>query len=78
LSGAENRRYDACANSLYTDARPILSVLAMSEGYGRQLGVGWSERWMLLHVYQVEGNAFVAGARAEVDAMRFQQSLYLT
>jgi hypothetical protein len=29
-------------------------------------------------LYQVEGNAFVAGGQAEVDAMRFQQSLDLT
>jgi hypothetical protein len=43
------------------------------------------ERWLLLalfyrnnRLYQVEGNAFVAGGQAEVDAMRFQQSLDLT
>jgi hypothetical protein len=29
-------------------------------------------------LYQVEGNAFVAGGQAEVEAMRFQQSLDLT
>jgi hypothetical protein len=29
-------------------------------------------------LYQVEGNALVAGGQAEVDAMRFQQSLDLT
>jgi hypothetical protein len=29
-------------------------------------------------LYQTEGNAFVAGGQAEVDAMRFQQSLDLT
>ena len=54
--------------------------------YGRQLGIAganggysyvalfyWNNR-----LYQVEGNAFVAGGQAEVDAMRFQQSLDLT
>jgi hypothetical protein len=29
-------------------------------------------------LYQIEGNAFVAGGQAEVDAARFQQSLDLT
>jgi hypothetical protein len=46
----------------------------------------WIERWLLLvtlfyrnnRLYQVVGNAVVAGGQAEVDAMRFQQSLDLT
>jgi hypothetical protein len=51
--------------------------------YGRQLGVagtsgGYSYVAVFHHnnrLYQVEGKAFVAGGQAEVEAMRFQQSL---
>ena len=51
--------------------------------YGRQLGIagangGYSYIAVFHHnnrLYQVEGKAFVAGGQAEVDAMRFQQSL---
>jgi hypothetical protein len=51
--------------------------------YGRQLGVagvggGYSYIAVFHHnnrLYQIEGKAFVAGGQAEVDAMRFQQSL---
>jgi hypothetical protein len=51
--------------------------------YGRQLGVagtngGYSYVAVFHHdnrLYQIEGKAFVAGGQAEVDAMRFQQSL---
>jgi len=51
--------------------------------YGRQLGVtgangGYSYVALFYRnnrLYQVEGNAFVAGGQAEIDAMRFQQSL---
>jgi hypothetical protein len=54
--------------------------------YGRQLGIAGSNggySYVALfyrnnRLYQVEGNAFVAGGQAEVDAMRFQQSLDLT
>jgi hypothetical protein len=54
--------------------------------YGRQLGIagvngGYSYVALFYHkqrLYQVEGNAFIAGGQAEVDAMRFQQSLDLT
>jgi hypothetical protein len=54
--------------------------------YGRQLGIavatgGYSYVALFYRnnrLYQVEGNAFVAGGQAEVDAMRFQQSLDLT
>ena len=54
--------------------------------YGRQLGIagangGYSYVALFYRnnrLYQVEGNAFVAGRQAEVDAMRFQQSLDLT
>jgi hypothetical protein len=54
--------------------------------YGRQLGVtgangGYSYVALFYRnnrLYQVEGNAFVAGGQAEIDAMRFQQSLDLT
>jgi hypothetical protein len=54
--------------------------------YGRQLGVagangGYSYVALFYRngrLYQVEGNAFAAGGQAEVDAMRFQQSLDLT
>jgi hypothetical protein len=53
--------------------------------YGRQLGVarangGYSYVALLYRdnrLYQVEGNAFVAGGQAEADAMRFQRSLDL-
>jgi hypothetical protein len=51
--------------------------------YGRQLGLagvngGYSYVAVFHHnnrLYQIEGKAFVAGGQAEVDAMRFQQSL---
>ena len=54
--------------------------------YGRQLGVagtngGYSYIAVFYHnkrLYQIEGKAFVAGGQAEVDAMRFQQSLDFT
>jgi len=54
--------------------------------YGRQLGIagasgGYSYVALFYRnnrLYQVEANAFVAGGQAEVDAMRFQQSLDLT
>jgi hypothetical protein len=54
--------------------------------YGRQLGIAGANggyTYVALfyrnsRLYQVEGNAFVAGGQAEVDAMRFQQSLDLT
>jgi hypothetical protein len=54
--------------------------------YGRQLGIAGSNggyAYVALfyrknRLYQVEGNAFVAGGQAEVDAARFQQSLDLT
>jgi hypothetical protein len=54
--------------------------------YGRQLGIAGSNggySYVALFyrnnlLYQVEGNAFAAGSQAEVDAMRFQQSLDLT
>jgi hypothetical protein len=51
--------------------------------YGRQLGIagvngGYSYVAVFHHgnrLYQIEGKAFIAGGQAEVDAMRFQQSL---
>jgi hypothetical protein len=51
--------------------------------YGRQLGIagangGYSYIAVFHHnnrLYQIEGKAFVAGGQAEVDAMRFQQSV---
>jgi hypothetical protein len=51
--------------------------------YGRQLGVsdangGYAYVALFYHkkrLYQIEGKAFTAGGQAEVDAMRFQQSL---
>lgn len=51
--------------------------------YGRQLGIagvngGYSYVAVFHHnnrLYQIEGKAFVAGGQAEVEAMRFQQSL---
>jgi hypothetical protein len=54
--------------------------------YGRQLGIagadgGYSYVALFYYkqrLYQVEGKAAVAGGQAEVDAMRFQQSLDLT
>jgi hypothetical protein len=54
--------------------------------YGRQLGIagangGYSYVALFYRnnrLYQVEGNALVAGGPAEVEAMRFQQSLDLT
>jgi hypothetical protein len=54
--------------------------------YGRQLGIagtngGYSYVALFYRnsrLYLVEGNAFVAGGQAEVDAARFQQSLDLT
>ena len=54
--------------------------------YGRQLGiagtnVGYSYVALFYNknrLYQIEGEAFVAGGQAEADAMRFQQSLDFT
>jgi hypothetical protein len=54
--------------------------------YGRQLGVadangGYAYVALFYHkkrLYRIEGKAFVAGGQAEVDAMRFQQSLDFT
>ncbi len=54
--------------------------------YGRQLGVagangGYSYVALFYNkkrLYLIEGKAFVAGGQAEVEAMRFQQSLDLT
>jgi hypothetical protein len=54
--------------------------------YGRQLGItgakgGYSYVALFYRnnrLYEVEGKAFAAGGQAEVDAMRFQQSLDLT
>jgi hypothetical protein len=54
--------------------------------YGRQLGIagadgGYSYVALFYHkqrLYQIEGRAFVAGGQAELDAMRFHQSLDLT
>jgi hypothetical protein len=51
--------------------------------YGRQLGIagvngGYSYLAVFHHnnrLYEIEGRAFVAGGQAEIDAMRFQQSL---
>jgi hypothetical protein len=54
--------------------------------YGRQLGIaeangGYSYVAVFSHkkrLYQLEGKAFVGGGQAEVDAMRFHQSLDFT
>jgi hypothetical protein len=54
--------------------------------YGRQLGIAgpgnaYSYVAVFYHkkrLYQIEGKAFMGGGQAEVDAMRFQQSLDLT
>jgi hypothetical protein len=54
--------------------------------YGRQLGItgangGYTYVALFYRnnrLYEVEGKAFTAGGQAEVDAMRFQQSLDLT
>ena len=54
--------------------------------YGRQLGIAGANGgytyvalfYYKARLYQIEGKAFVAGGQAEVDAMRFQQSLDLT
>ena len=54
--------------------------------YGRQLGIagpngGYTYVALFYRnnrLYQIEGNAFIAGGQAEVDAARFQQSLDLT
>ena len=54
--------------------------------YGRQLGIAWADGgysyvavfYHKKRLYQLEGRAFVAGGQAEVDAMRFQQSLDFT
>jgi hypothetical protein len=54
--------------------------------YGRQLGIagahgGYSYVALFYRnnrLYEIEGNALVAGGQAEVEAMRFQQSLDLT
>jgi hypothetical protein len=54
--------------------------------YGRQLGIagpngGYAYVALFYRnnrLYQIEGSAFVAGGQAEVEAMRFQQSLDLT
>jgi hypothetical protein len=54
--------------------------------YGRQLGIAGADggySYVALfyrnnRLYQIEGNAFVAGGLAEIEAMRFQQSLDLT
>jgi hypothetical protein len=54
--------------------------------YGRQLGIagangGYSYVALFYNkkrLYLIEGKAFAAGGQAEVDAMRFQQSLDLT
>jgi hypothetical protein len=54
--------------------------------YGRQLGIAWADGGysyvaLFYHkqrLYQIEGRAFVAGGQAELDAMRFHQSLDLT
>jgi hypothetical protein len=54
--------------------------------YGRQLGIAGANGgytyvalfYYKTRLYQVEGKAFVAGGQAEVDAMRFQQSLDFT
>jgi hypothetical protein len=54
--------------------------------YGRQLGIagpdgGYSYTAVFYRnkrLYQIEGKAFVGGGQAELDAMRFQQSLDLT
>jgi hypothetical protein len=54
--------------------------------YGRQLGIAGANGgytyvalfYYKTRLYQIEGKAFVAGGQAEVDAMRFQQSLDLT
>ena len=54
--------------------------------YGRQLGIldadgGYAYVALFYHkkrLYQIEGKAFRAGGQAEVDAMRFQQSLDFT
>jgi hypothetical protein len=53
--------------------------------YGRQLGIvgangSYSYVALFYHkqrLYQIEGKAFVAGGQAELDAMRFHQSLDL-
>jgi hypothetical protein len=53
--------------------------------YGRQLGIagvngGYAYLAVFHHnnrLYEIEGRAFVAGGQAEIDAMRFQQSLDL-
>ena len=54
--------------------------------YGRQLGIAGANGgytyvalfYYKSRLYRIEGRAFVAGGQAEVDAMRFQQSLDLT
>jgi hypothetical protein len=54
--------------------------------YGRQLGIagangGYSYVALFYRnsrLFQIEGNALVAGGQAEVEAMRFQQSFDLT
>jgi hypothetical protein len=58
----------------------------VGETHGRQLGIaeangGYSYVALFYHkqrLYQIEGKAFVAGGQAELDAMRFHQSLDLT
>jgi hypothetical protein len=54
--------------------------------YGRQLGIAGTNGgytyvalfYYKTRLYQIEGKAFIAGGQAEVDAMRFQQSLDFT
>jgi hypothetical protein len=66
--------------------RPSNRAVAGGIVHGRQLGIaeangGYSYVALCYRnnrLYQVEGNAFVAGGQAEVEAMRFQQSLDLT
>jgi hypothetical protein len=61
------------------------AVHRIRAGIGRQLGIVGASGGISCvalfyrsdHLYQIEGNAFVAGGQAEAEAMRFEQSFDL-
>jgi hypothetical protein len=85
---------DKTGEELVRDAKPVTEGGAIKFDishrvravYGRQLGVsdasgGYAYVALFYRnkrLYYIEGKAFVAGGQAEVDAMRFQQSLDFT
>ena len=84
MADIANRYPENVAGKYYVDNQCIDCDLCREtapENFTRNEDGGYSYVAVFYHkkrLYQLEGRAFVAGGQAEVDAMRFQQSLDFT